>query len=191
MKIQFANIIHNRQFKKTVAIFTSVFVLALVLNWAVLNFFGQKSEYRAEHSLVGILLLIGFFYLLKDYKISGFKLTLLFFLSLIPCYIGTVFSDLDIKLLGIGGHRNPLFHSGLLYFFIIFLIRRNKSILLHTLVGGFGVGLASHLLWDVFDHADVRWLPGAVIDRLWLGVNGILCLVLVSVFLTSLLKKSN
>ena len=33
--------------------------LALVLNWAILSLFGQKSPDGAEHGLVGILLLLG------------------------------------------------------------------------------------------------------------------------------------
>ena len=36
------------------------FGVALVLNWGVLGFFGQESADRAEHSLVGILLLLGY-----------------------------------------------------------------------------------------------------------------------------------
>jgi len=36
------------------------FGVALVLNWGILGFFGQKSADRAEHSLVGILLLSGY-----------------------------------------------------------------------------------------------------------------------------------
>ena len=47
---------------------------------------------------------------------------------------------------------------------------------LATLVAGYGVGLASHLWWDVVYYGDVRWLPGATLDRLWLGVHGLLCL---------------
>jgi hypothetical protein len=42
---------------------------------------------------------------------------------------------------------------------------------------GYGVGLASHLLWDIYDYGNVHWFPGGFIDRLWLGVNGLACLV--------------
>ncbi len=194
MKAKLVAILQNRQFKKTTVIFATVFVLflvSLILNWAILALFRQKSTYRAEHGLVGIVLLMGFYYLLKDRGSSKIQLGLLFLLSLIPCYFGTVFPDLDIKFLGIGGHRNPLFHSGLLFFFLLFLLRRNPSIFLHTLVSGFGVGIASHLLWDLFDRADVRWLPGGTLDRFWLGMNGFLCLILARRFLASRLTRSD
>lgn len=189
MKTKLVAIIQNRPFKKMAILLATIFVLSLILNWAILEFFGQKSDYRAEHSLVGIVLLMGFYYGLTNVSKSKRQLSLLFLLSLIPCYLGTVFPDLDIKLLGIGGHRNPLFHSGLLFFFLLFLMRRHPSILLHTLVSGFGVGIASHLLWDLFDYADVRWLPGGTLDRLWLGVNGLLCLILARVFLAARLSR--
>ena len=44
------------------------------------------------------------------------------------------------------------------------------------MVAGYGVGLGSHLWWDVVDYGNVLWLPGGVLDRLWLGVHGLLCL---------------
>jgi hypothetical protein len=50
-------------------------------------------------------------------------------------------------------------------------------VILQALVLGYGVGLASHLLWDMVYYGDVRWLPGGGLDRLWLGANGIACLV--------------
>jgi len=189
MKLRLLQILKSPQFWKTTLTLTAVFILALVLNWAILKIFGQKSEYRSEHNLVGILVLMGFFFLLKDFEISKPKLGALFISSLIPCYLGTVFSDLDITLCGIGCHRNPLFHSGLLFFLMVILIRKNQSLVLRTLVAGFGIGLSAHLLWDLFDHADVRWLPGGAIDRLWLAANGLLCLILARVLITKHLKR--
>jgi hypothetical protein len=188
MKSSVSQILRSPQFMKTVSILVIVFALAAMLNWAVLKLFGQKSEYRAEHSLVGILLLMGFFYLLRDFELSKAKIGSLFLISLLPCYVGSVFSDLDIILLGIGGHRNPLFHSGLIFYIALFLVRRYQSLVLRVIAGGFGVGFASHLLWDMLDHADVRWLPGGTLDRIWLLINGLLCLALSRMIITSRLK---
>ncbi len=143
---------------------------AILLNWGVLALFGQHSADRAEHSLVGILLLMGYVALRAKSRPVG-----IFFTALIPCYLGTVFPDWDIRLLGIGGHRNPLFHSSLSFFVLAVLIGRRAGFLA-TLVAGYGVGLASHLWWDVVYYGDVRWLPGGALDRLWLGVHGLLCL---------------
>lgn len=157
----------------------AVFLLtAIMINLFVLKVFGQKSSYRAEHSLVGIIMLMGFFYTFTNNKISGLKVGMLFLISLAPCYFGTIFSDLDIKLLGIGSHRNPLFHSGLLFFILFYFARRFNSFFMAAIISAFGVGLGSHLIWDLFDHADVRWIPGGSLDRLWLGINGLLCFVL-------------
>ncbi len=152
------------------------FGVALVLNWGVLGFFGQKSADRAEHSLVGILLLLGYMAAGAGNRADIGQAVGIFFAALVPCYLGTVFPDLDIRLLGIGGHRNPLFHSSVSFFVLVLLIRRQARFL-HILVAGYGVGLASHLWWDIIYYGDVRWLPGGTIDRLWLGIHGLLCLI--------------
>ena len=163
--------------KRTALALLVALAVALLLNWAILNLFGQTSPYRAEHSLVGILLLMAVAALHPQRNESPGKVAGFFLLALIPCYLGTVVSDLDIRLCGIGCHRNPLLHSGLSFFILLWLVRGQHDFL-QTLVLGFGVGLASHLLWDVVDYGDVRWLPGGLLDRIWLGSNGFLCLVL-------------
>jgi len=145
-------------------------LFSILLNWGMLALFGQHSADRAEHSLVGILFLMGYVALRAKSRPVG-----IFFTALIPCYLGTVFPDWDIRLLGIGGHRNPLFHSSLSFFVLAVLVGRRAGFLA-TLVAGYGVGLASHLWWDVVYYGDVRWLPGGTLDRLWLGVHGLLCL---------------
>ena len=150
--------------------------IALLLNWAILRLFGQKSAERAEHSLVGIILLMAYVWRFIDTRETRLGAVAFFLLALIPCYLGTVFPDLDITLLGIGAHRNPLFHSALSFFVLWWLVRR-RSVILQAAVLGYGVGLASHLWWDTFYYGDVRWLPGGMIDRLWLAGNGLACLV--------------
>jgi len=165
----------NDFLKKGVISITSFFVLALIINWAVIELFGQKSADRVEHSLIGVILLIAYASLFANKQ--GTKKAVSFFsLALIPCYFGTVFPDLDITLFCIGGHRNPLFHSGLSFFILLFFVwRRNE--LLQTLVVGYGVGIASHLWWDIVYYGDVRWIPGGFLDRVWLGANGLLCFI--------------
>lgn len=171
--------------KKTVIVTAALVAAAVLLNLLLMKLFKQKSTYRAEHSLVGILtLMVMFATLLLSGEVFGTRLVGLFFLSLIPCYLGTVFSDLDIKFLGIGGHRNPIFHSGILFFILLGLAKYLRANLLVTVgVAAFGIGLGSHLLWDMFDRADVRWIPGRTLDRLWLGGHALLCLVLARISL--------
>jgi membrane-bound metal-dependent hydrolase YbcI (DUF457 family) len=150
--------------------------VAVLLNWAILELFGQKSADRAEHSLVGIILLMVYvaqFVAAQETRLGAVSF---FLLALIPCYLGTVFPDLDIALLGIGAHRNPVFHSSLSFFVLLWLVKRRNAIL-QTVILGYGIGLASHLLWDMAYYGNVRWLPGGMLDRLWLGVNGVACLV--------------
>ena len=155
---------------------TGVLAIALLLNWAVLKFFGQRSAYRSTHSLVGILMLLGYVYLFVDRHESRIGALPFLALALIPCYLGTVFPDLDIALLGIGAHRNPLFHSSLSLFLLLGLVGRQRT-WLQPLIVGYGVGLASHLWWDVVNYGPVRWLPGGTSGRIWLGVNGLACLL--------------
>jgi hypothetical protein len=150
--------------------------LSILLNWAILKLFDQKSAERAEHSLVGIIFLMAYVSRFVGTQEARLGAVTFFLLALIPCYLGTVFPDLDITLLGIGAHRNPLFHSSLSFFVLLWLVNR-RSVILQALVLGYGIGLASHLLWDVVYYGNVRWLPGGPLDRLWLGANGLACLV--------------
>ena len=167
--------VYKFQWKQAAITLALALSVALIVNWAVLQFFGQKSAYRAEHSLVGILLLMAYIAIRADKQASPLRAVGFFFLAFVPCYLGTVFPDRDITLLGIGGHRNPLFHSSLSFFLLWVCVRQN-NVVLHTLVAGYGIGLASHLWWDVLYYGDVRWLPGGFIGRVWLGVHGLLCL---------------
>ena len=152
------------------------FGMAIGVNWAVLELFGQRSADRAAHSLIGIILLMAYVSRFVRSQETRLGAAAFFLLSLIPCYLGTVFPDLDITFLGIGTHRNPLFHSSLSFLILWCLVSR-QNVMLQTLVLGYGVGLASHLWWDVIDYGDVRWLPGGAIGRLWLGANGLVCLM--------------
>ncbi len=176
--------------KKAFLILGLFLAIAITINFFVLNFFDQKSSYRAAHSLVGILTLMGFVFTFSNSISSKIRLVFMFFISLIPCYFGTVFPDLDITLIGIGGHRNPIFHSGLLFFLILFVAKRFKSVFLTLIIAGFGVGLGSHLIWDLFDQADVRWISGGFLDSFWLGFNGLFCLIFARISLLSRLDIS-
>jgi hypothetical protein len=152
------------------------FAVAISINWVILELFGQKSADRAAHSLVGIILLMAYVSRFVRKQETRLGAVTFFLLALIPCYLGTVFPDLDIRLLGVGAHRNPLFHSSLSFLILWCLVHR-RHVMLQTLVLGYGVGLASHLWWDVIDYGDVRWLPGGAIDRLWLSAHGAVCLM--------------
>ena len=171
--------------KKYILILAGFLLVAIALNYAVLELFNQKSLYRAAHGLVGIVMLMGFVYTFLSKNTSRSMVLTLFFVSLIPCYLGTVFSDLDIRFFGIGSHRSPVFHSGIVFFILLIPARRIKSFWLAAILSAFGVGLGSHLVWDLFDRADVRWIPGGTLDSFWLGTNGLLCFLLARFFLIS------
>ena len=147
---------------------------AYVLNWAVLELLEEKSPYRAAHGMVGTLLLLGYLWVHRSSGQPPHPMVFLL-LALLPVYIGTAFPDLDIRLLGIGGHRNPIFHSALTHLVLIWAFRRPGPFMRAVLIG-YGLGLGSHLLWDGIDYGDVRWIPGGTLDRVWLAGNGLLCL---------------
>lgn len=182
--------ISANRLRNSVIVMVVSFGIAVGINTIMLENLGEKSEYRAEHSLVGIVMLMGFVYSLRPLLPSRLKLILLFFGSLLPCYLGTVFPDLDIRLLGIGGHRNPLFHSGMVFFCLAIGFRRHRSLVLAVVLAAFGVGLASHLAWDLFDHADVRWIPGGQLDRAWIAVNTVLCLIVARTGLATRIRQN-
>jgi hypothetical protein len=104
-------------------------------------------------------------------------------------YIGSALPDWDITLFSIGAHRNPLFHSALPYFFAGYLSRKLRVVpvlyhlgaasLIAPMQTGFALGLASHLLLDIMQYGDVRWIPGGTLDRLWLAIHAGLLLLLV------------
>lgn len=145
----------------------------------LLYWLGEGSPYRAEHAFLGVLLLLGYTWLLhrRGSRTAPLMGLGFFSLALLPAYAGTVFPDLDIALLGIGAHRNPLFHSALAYLLPLALLRRWLGPWGRAALIGLGVGLASHLLWDAVDYGDVRWIGGGTADRLWLVANGLACLV--------------
>ena len=99
------------------------------------------------------------------------------------------FPDLDIRLLGIGAHRNFLFHSALLVVVLHVLAgaRREKAgwMLVNVIAAGCGLGIAAHLGVDVFQSKSVVFpfvgtlvRGSSVDDRLWLGVNSAISLLL-------------
>jgi hypothetical protein len=105
------------------------FGVAVLVNWAILRLFGQKSADRAEHSLVGIILLMAYVSRFVAQSETRIGAVAFFLLALVPCYLGTVFPDLDIALLGIGAHRNPLFHGSLSFFVLLLLVNRQGVVL--------------------------------------------------------------
>ncbi len=82
--------------------------------------------------------------------------------------------SLDMALLGPLGHGNPLFMSALLPLAAIALAAGAPK--LRPIVAGLAVGVAAHLLFfaavPVFD---LRYVPGATLDSLWLIGNAALC----------------
>ncbi len=167
---------HRKKWIQAAIVIAIAFGIAVIVNLIVLKLFGQKSADRAEHSLVGIILLMAYGYIFEEKNNSHKSLVSFFLIALIPCYLGTVFPDLDVKLLGIGGHRNPLFHSCFSSFILFFIVSRRSSFF-RVLAIGYGIGLASHLWWDIIYYGDVRWLPGGFLDRVWLFINGLLALI--------------
>ena len=152
-------------------------ITVATFNMILLLLLGQHSDWRAEHSLAGLVLLIIFAGLLLEETHTPKRLWRFLSVAVIPTYIGTVFPDIDISLLGIGGHRNPLFHSCLSYW-ILAVNLEGRGQFARYIVIGYGIGLCSHLFMDAFDRAAIRWLPGGLyIDRIWLVGNSLLCLI--------------
>lgn len=104
----------------------------------------------------------------------------IYILATAVVYLGSWLPDIDILVLGIGGHRNVLFHSGLALLLIVMLGRRTEfsqeplNIALSTF---FALGLGSHLLLDVIQYGNVVGIPGSFLDLVWLAGNGAACLL--------------
>jgi hypothetical protein len=109
-------------------------------------------------------------------------------------YLGSAISDWDISFFGIGSHRNPLFHSSMAYFVLMAIDRWiGLTALLPSLMGAiyisFALGLSSHLVLDVIQYGDVRWIPGGTLDRLWLTANAVV-LAIAAWFTSDTLKST-
>ena len=159
---------------RVVLVVLAILGAATALNFLLLRLFNEDSPYRAVHSFVGLALLLAIAFVLRRKSRSSPIPFILY--ALVPCYFGTVVPDWDIALLGIGAHRNPIFHGCFAYAFMAMAIVRLKWHWAKIPVYGFGIGLASHLLWDVVSFGDVRWLPREY-DRWWLVLNGLVCLI--------------
>ncbi len=117
------------------------------------------------------------------------KLIFAFVTALFGFLLFMRFPDLDIKLLGIGAHRNFLFHSAILPALGYFLLRKSdlRNIAIFSVCafcGGMSFTLGIHFLSDTFQKAAVKFpffgslVDGTSIDdRLWLGINSFLCLL--------------
>jgi len=86
-------------------------------------------------------------------------------------YLGSWVPDWDL-IVGLGFHRNPLSHSVL-----PLLVLAWASGFQSQLVFAFGLGLASHLLWDMVFFGNLTWISGRNADMAWLGLNLLLTLV--------------
>ena len=129
---------------------------------------------RLEHFVFALFFLIVYLALLwRRNGAKGIDRAILFALMFPVLYLGSAVSDLDIALLGIGGHRNIFFHSALPYAVFALICRR---VTLRTDVLGaaklaFALGLSSHLVLDVIQYGNVVGIPRAFLDRLWLAGN--------------------
>jgi hypothetical protein len=138
------------------------------------------SEARLEHFIVGLVFWAVYLWL-QQRRGDLWLLHPVVLVATVPVlYLGTALSDWDIAVFGIGGHRNPLFHSALPYFCLAWLWRRSGlADVAGTRLGaalhvGLTLGLASHLTLDVWDYGDVRWIAGNTLGRLWLSGHALL-----------------
>jgi hypothetical protein len=120
------------------------------------------SDARIEHAIVGFVFWL-FFLLARDARCTGSdNLAMLAF-----ALLGTWVPDWDL-FLGIGFHRSPITHSALPVILVSLLVRPYSG---YAVAVGFGLGVASHLFWDVVEYGNVHWIPGRFWDRAFLGAN--------------------
>jgi hypothetical protein len=110
--------------------------------------------------------------------------------ALVGIFLFLKFPDLDIRILGIGAHRNFLFHSAAIVLVFYLLMNRRDSMRLHWLIinciiAGCGIGIGIHLAADLLQSKAVLFpFVGSLIDgtslddRLWLGANSAGCFLI-------------
>lgn len=110
----------------------------------------------------------------------------LFFLPLVApqstphCpYATSGFPAWDMWILGVSHHANPLFYSCLVPLALSVLASNSRP--LRALVAGFAAGVAGHLFFEALSGASAVQLVPAVLSRLWLAANGLICVLLAEV----------
>src|SRR5262245_50659749 len=79
---------------------------------------------RLQHFWFGVAFLLAYMWIKRQRQEGGLLLHPLALAVALPIlYLGSALPDWDIKLLGIGAHRNPLFHSAAAYFCLAYLGR--------------------------------------------------------------------
>ncbi len=152
-------------------------ILVAYLNKIFLWLLGQHSQWGAEYSLAGLILLLIYATFLLEQTFTRTRFWQFFRVAVIPTYIGTVSPDIDTGLLGLGGHHSLLFHSCVSYWILAVILKGRGQRARYVLIA-YGIGLCSHLFIDAFDQAAIRWLPGGLFfDRMWLLGNSLLCLI--------------
>jgi len=113
------------------------------------------------------------------------KRLLSFAAALVGIFAFISFPDLDIRILGIGAHRNFLFHSVAIVLILhLFMMKKDSSkshwLILNSILVGIGIGMGIHLAIDVFQRKAVLFpFVGSLVDgtslddRLWLGANSL------------------
>jgi serine protease len=87
------------------------------------------------------------------------------------------FTSWDMAIFGVAGHGNPLFFSALAPLGLILLGYSSRR--LRVPLAGFAVGVAASLVFQIVARTtNIVWLPGAVVDELWLAANALVCAVL-------------
>ena len=126
--------------------------------------------------------------------------------------LGKGFPDIDIKLFGIGGHRNWFTHSAFTSFLLYKAVKAYRKRLDGGAGGPFGkkalkyigapcmaafsLANAAHLFADMLGAKDViGWPVGLLLgnsrikDKIWLGGNAVVCIVLAWKFLQIMAEK--
>ena len=130
------------------------------------------SGERIIHGILGALLIIIYLYVQRT------KIPRLQQIAIVAAaMLGTWVPDWDL-FIGIGFHRSPLTHSIIPSILVGCLAMKIRQLALFI---GFALGSASHLLWDIVDYGDVRWIPGGNNDRLFLLVNAMILIAAVEV----------
>ncbi len=124
---------------------------------------------RFVHLVVGLIIVSFIVYKYRE-NIDKYEVLLIY----LACALGTWVPDWDL-VLGIGFHRSPITHGVIPCLVTYFIVR--KCDLSKGISIGLAIGVASHLLWDIIDYGDVRWISGGNNDRMYLFVSAAALLV--------------
>ncbi|MFP4497921.1 MAG: S8 family serine peptidase [Vulcanimicrobiota bacterium] len=99
------------------------------------------------------------------------------------------FSEWDSLIFGASAQGNPIFYSMIIPFIIAVICYKTE---LQRIAAGFTLGVAGNLAYHtLLGGTNVQWIPGILLDKIWLVLNVVVGIVIAYVLISQLNSAKN